>query len=80
MKRFKRWLTERFLPVWLKGELLKENERLRSELQEKQIHIRELNAYIEGLELGLRTQRRITINNRLGRSTPENKPSEEVRA
>lgn len=80
MKIFKRWLIEQFLPVWLKGELLKENEQLRSELQEKQIHIRELNAYIEGLELGLRTQRRITINNRLGRSIPENKPSEEVRA
>lgn len=63
MKRFRRWLIDHFLPVYLKEELLKENDRLRANLQEKETHIRELNAYIEGLEYGLRSQRRIVINN-----------------
>ncbi|MBO4938484.1 MAG: hypothetical protein J6C98_05730 [Oscillospiraceae bacterium] len=80
MRRFKLWLIEQFLPVWLKSELLRENDRLRAELREKDTHIRELNAYIEGLEFGLRTQRRITINNRLGRYANDNKSPEEVKA
>lgn len=63
MKRFKRWLIESFLPVYLKKELMQENEKLREQIQNQQIHIRELNAYIEGLELGLRSRQRITVNN-----------------
>ena len=63
MKKFKRWLIDHFLPVYLKEEALKENDRLRVKLQEQETHIRELNAYIEGLEYGLRNQRRIVINN-----------------
>lgn len=79
MKKLKRWLIENFLPVWLKGELLRENEKLRNEIREQQTHIRELNAYIEGLELALRCQRRITINNHLRPGASDNKPPEEVR-
>ena len=63
MKKFKHWLIERFLPVYLKEELLKENKRLREKNREQEIYIRQLNAYIDGLELGLRSQRRIVINN-----------------
>ena len=63
MKKFKRWLIDHFLPVYLKEEALKENDRLRVKLQEQETHIRELNAYIEGLEYGIRSQRRIVINN-----------------
>lgn len=63
MRKFKHWLIERFLPVYLKEELLKENERLREKNREQEIYIRQLNAYIDGLELGLRSQRRIVINN-----------------
>lgn len=65
MKRIKRWLTERFLPVYLKEELLKDNERLREENRELRIHIRELNAYASGLEFGIRHQRKLVINNRI---------------
>lgn len=63
MKKFKRCLIDHFLPVYLKEELLKENDQLRAKLKEQETHLRELNAYIEGLEYGLRSQRRIVINN-----------------
>lgn len=66
MKRIKRWLIERFLPVYLKEELKKENEQLREEIRELRTHIRELNAYADGLEFGLRNQRRIMSNGREG--------------
>lgn len=79
MKRFKRWLIDNFLPVYLKRELMQENEKLRNELQEKQTHIRELNAYIEGLELAIRSQRRITVNNHMRPGASESKPHEEAR-
>lgn len=66
MKKIKRWLTERFLPVYLKEELMKENEKLKEENRELQIRLKELNAYADGLEFGLRSQRRLVINSREG--------------
>ncbi len=63
MKRFKQWLIERILPVWARTELQKEISRLQKANQEQEIHIKQLNAYIDGLEYGIRTQRRIVINN-----------------
>ena len=63
MRRLKNWLYSRFLPMWLKESLLadyrsalKENEALRKELAIK-------NAYITGLETGIKSVRRIVINN-----------------
>ena len=35
MRKFKRWLIERFLPVWCREELLTENRRLRERGQQK---------------------------------------------
>lgn len=63
MKKFRRWLIDHFLPVYLKEELLKENDRLRDKIREQDVHFKQLNAYIDGLEYGLRSQRRIVINN-----------------
>lgn len=62
MKKLKRWLIERFLPVYLRQELLKENARLADRIQELEIHIKQLDAYIDGLEFAIRNQRRLTIN------------------
>lgn len=62
MTGLKKWLCERFLPVWCREELLDENKRLRDSLREERIRNRELKAYIDGLHTALRAQRRITIN------------------
>lgn len=62
MKKLKRWMIERFLPVYLREELLRENKQLQEKIREQEMHIKQLNAYIDGLEAGIKTQRRIVIN------------------
>lgn len=59
MKRLKKWLFERFYPAVAKEEIA----RLRREIISKDAEIASLNAYIDGLESGMRAQRRIVINN-----------------
>lgn len=85
IKKFKHWLIERILPIWARSELLKENDRLQKENQELRIHIKQLDAYIDGLEFGIRNQRRLTINNHMAEQPSvfipdqNHKPLEEVR-
>lgn len=61
MKKFKRWLVERFLPAWAKETILKENEELRQSVAELRQKLNERDSYIDGLEAGIRAQRRIII-------------------
>ncbi len=63
MRKLKIWLLERFLPAWAKDSVYKENQALKAELERKNQEIRELNAYIDGMENAIRRQR-ITIENR----------------
>lgn len=63
MRRFRTWLLGRFLPAWAKDSVYRENQALRDKLAEREQKIRELNAYIDGLETGLRSMRRIVIQN-----------------
>lgn len=63
MRRFKNWLTLRFLPAWAKERVYEENRRLKEQIAAMQGRIDRLNAYIDGLEAGIRAQRRIVINN-----------------
>ena len=63
MNKVKRWLIEKALPVWAKKDMLKEIDRLKQINHEQEIHIKQLDAYIDGLEYGIRNQRRIVINN-----------------
>lgn len=62
MKKIKRWLIERILPVWAREQLLAEIRQL----EEKNRQLREeniqLGMYIDGLETGIKSQRRIIIN------------------
>ena len=63
MRRFKIWLLERFLPAWAKDTVYQENKALREELERKRQEIKMLSAYIDGLETGLRSTRRVVIQN-----------------
>ena len=60
MKKFKRWLIEKFLPTYCRNELLEENKRLANKIAELQAKNDRLNAYIDGMESALRYQK-ITI-------------------
>ena len=55
----KRWLLERFFPAVAKEEIA----TLRRELEKKDVEIKRLNAYIDGLETGIKAQRRVMIRN-----------------
>ncbi len=63
MRTLKNWLIERFLPAWAKDSVYAENRRLLDQLAKQALELRELHAYIDGLETGLRTLRRVTIQN-----------------
>ncbi len=53
----KKWFLEHFLPMWAKETVLRDNRALvRSLRDEKQENAR-LQAYIRGLERGLRSRR-----------------------
>lgn len=53
----KYWFWERFLPVWAKETLLRDNRQLRRELRRLEQVLEQKNAYIKGLEDGNRTCR-----------------------
>ncbi len=63
MRTFRRWLLDRFLPAWAKDSVYRENAALRDKLGRQEQEIRRLNAYIDGMEGGLRAVRRIVIQN-----------------
>ena len=63
MKRFKTWLLERFLPAWAKDTVYQENKALLEKLDLQEQEIQRLNAYIDGLETGVRAAaRRVTVH------------------
>ena len=49
------------MPAWAKDSIYQENKTLRERLEKQNQEIRELNAYIDGLETGLRSVRRIVV-------------------
>jgi len=62
----KKWLTEHFLPMWAKETVLADNKRLQAENDTLTKQNRELKAYIQGLQAGIRAGKRISIYNRGG--------------
>jgi hypothetical protein len=62
MRKFKNWLVREFLPAYAKQLLLDEVDKLKAETVELKKTIAEQNAYIDGLEAGIRAQRKIVIN------------------
>ena len=55
------WLLERLLPAWAKDSVYRENMELLARLERQEQEIQRLNAYIDGLETGLRAVRRVVI-------------------
>ena len=62
IKRIKQWLYERFLPMWAKETLLADYRRLTKENEALLLQLAEKDAYIDGLQTGMKAIRRIVIN------------------
>lgn len=61
IRKFKKWMIERILPVWARAELFAEINRLNDENETLRRKIERQGEYINGLESGMRAQRRIVI-------------------
>ncbi len=57
----KKWLTDRFLPMWAKETVLSDNRQLKRQVRHLQQENERLQAYIRGLEMGIRAGKKITI-------------------
>lgn len=53
----KKWLIDRFLPMWAKETVLRDNRLLRAENEFLWQQNRELERYIQGIRLGMRHAR-----------------------
>lgn len=62
IKRLRKWLYDRFLPMWAKETLLADYRHVCSENERLLMKLAEKDAYIEGLQAGIKAQRRIVIN------------------
>lgn len=54
MRKLTHWLYKKFLPAWCKDSLLEANSALAKQAERQQQEISRLQAYIDGLEYGLR--------------------------
>lgn len=63
MKKLRKWLFERYFPAAAKETIA----ILEREIRARDAEIKRLNSYIDGLETGMRFQRRVIINNTNGK-------------
>lgn len=59
MRKMKEWFRRRFLPEWARDQLMRENAALRSQLERKDREIERLEAYIQGMQAGVRARNRL---------------------
>lgn len=64
----RKWLIDRFLPMWAKQTVLAQNRRLQQENEELKQKVRQMDAYIQGVQAGIRAGKRITIHNQGGQA------------
>lgn len=57
----KKWLIDGFLPMWAKETVLSDNRRLKRQLRLLEQENKEMKAYIQGMEAGVRAGKKITI-------------------
>lgn len=53
----KKWFQERFLPMWAKESVLRDNRLLLQQNQALSQRVKELKAYIRGMQAGIRQKR-----------------------
>lgn len=58
----KKWFVDRFLPMWAKETVLSDNRRLKRQLRKLEQENDQMKAYIQGLETGIRSIKRITVH------------------
>lgn len=63
MSRFKRWIYDKFLPAWCREDLINRNQALIKDNEILRQENERMQAYINGMESGLRAQRRVVIRN-----------------
>ena len=66
MTRIKRWICDKYLPSYAKESMKEELRSLNLEVDELTRENEHLRAYIAGLEYGVRSQKKIVINNAEG--------------
>lgn len=66
MKKLKNWFYNRFLPEYCRLKLLDELEEMKRKQDALSRENERLRAYIDGLETGIRAQKRIVIYNTAG--------------
>lgn len=57
----KKWFLERFLPMWAKETVFRDNRALLRQNRALQQKIKLLESYTQGLEAGIRAGRKISI-------------------
>ena len=62
MRKIKNWLCNHFLPMWAKETIFADYKKLQSENERLLVQLAEKEAYIEGLQTGIKSMRRIVIN------------------
>lgn len=63
IRKIKNWLYSRFLPMWLKESMLADYRSALKEIEDLRKELAIKNSYITGLETGIKSVRRIVINN-----------------
>lgn len=64
MHKLKEWFWRRFLPEWAADQLMRENAALRGQLDRKEREIERLEAYIQGMQAGVRARNRLAASHR----------------
>ena len=57
----KKWLIDRFLPMWAKETVLADNRRMRRQIRLLEQENKQMKAYIQGMETGIRAGKRIAV-------------------
>ena len=62
IRKIKKWFWEHFLPLWAKETLFADYRRLQEENEKLLFQLAEKDAYIEGMQVGIKAIRRIVIH------------------